>query len=141
MSQHPELRNLTPPQAYEILQQNPAALLIDIRTLMEYQFVGHPLDAIHIPWKEVPGWIENESFISEIQHLVDEARQKQAPEIPIILMCRSGTRTIPAGNKLIELGFTDVYHIDEGFEGDLDDEGHRGNINGWRFHKLPWKQT
>ena len=141
MTQHPDLINLTPQQAHDILQENSAALLIDIRTLMEYQFVGHPLEAVHIPWKEVPGWVENKSFTSDIQHLVDEASQTGASEVPVILMCRSGTRSIPAGNLLIESGFTNVYHIDEGFEGDLDDEGHRGNINGWRFHNLPWKQT
>lgn len=141
MSQHPELKILTPVEAHDILQKNTAALLIDIRTMMEYQFVGHPLDAIHIPWKEVPGWVENEQFISDIQQLVDDAKQNATTDVPIILMCRSGTRTIPAGNKLLESGFTDVYHIEEGFEGDLDDDGHRGNINGWRFHNLPWKQT
>ncbi len=138
MTQHPELNNLTAPEAYQLLQDNPAAKLIDIRTLMEYQFVGHPVDCIHIPWKEVPGWVENEQFVAEVKQALESS---EAQEIPVILLCRSGTRSIPAGNKLIEAGFSHVSHVSDGFEGDLDDNGHRGNINGWRFHNLPWLQS
>ena len=42
--------------------------------------------------------------------------------------------------KLTEAGFTNVYNIDEGFEGELDDSHHRGSVGGWRYHCLPWEQ-
>lgn len=59
---------------------------------------------------------------------------------PVILICRSGKRSAEAGRILLENGLKNIYHIDEGFEGDLDDHHQRGNVGGWRFHKLPWEQ-
>jgi len=61
-------------------------------------------------------------------------------DAPIILICRSGRRSREAGEKLIETGFTKVYHIDSGFEGALDDHHQRSKINGWRYEELPWEQ-
>ena len=142
MSQHPQLQNLTAPEAYALIQEQGSSLLIDIRTKMEFQFVGHPVGAIHIPWKEVPGWKHNPEFTPSIAALLEKAADSSTDQqTPIILMCRSGSRTVDAGNALIDAGFENVYHITDGFEGDLDHNAHRGNINGWRFHGLPWQQS
>ena len=43
-------------------------------------------------------------------------------------------------NKLLEAGIANVYHIDEGFEGELDEQHHRSSSGGWRYHDLPWEQ-
>jgi rhodanese-related sulfurtransferase len=59
---------------------------------------------------------------------------------PVILICRSGKRSIDAGSALLEAGFSQVYQVDEGFEGELDDHHQRGSVGGWRFHGLPWEQ-
>jgi rhodanese-related sulfurtransferase len=50
------IENLTPQQAFDLLNQNASAVLVDVRTQMEHAYVGHPIGAVHIPWKEAPGW-------------------------------------------------------------------------------------
>ena len=59
---------------------------------------------------------------------------------PIILICRSGKRSLEAGRKLIEAGFGEVFNVLEGFEGELDDDHHRSTLGGWRHAGLPWEQ-
>ena len=59
---------------------------------------------------------------------------------PIVLICRSGKRSMEAGRVLLEAGFKRVFSINEGFEGELDDHHHRSTVGGWRFHGLPWEQ-
>jgi rhodanese-related sulfurtransferase len=59
---------------------------------------------------------------------------------PIVLICRSGNRSMDAGAALEEAGFTKVYNVLHGFEGDLDENHHRNSSNGWRFDELPWEQ-
>jgi rhodanese-related sulfurtransferase len=142
MSKHPDLQDLTAPEAYEMLQSDPSAILVDIRSFMEFQYVGHPLGSVHIPWLDEPDWTVNEDFVTDIRQLtlggVCEAAGKA---VPIILICRSGKRTVEAGNTLLEAGITNVFHVVDGFEGDLDQNHQRGNINGWRHHGLPWRQS
>jgi len=60
--------------------------------------------------------------------------------VPVILICRSGKRSVEAGEALLAAGMHDVYTVDEGFEGDLDEHHHRSATDGWRFHNLPWEQ-
>lgn len=135
-------RELSPSQAHELLMANPKALLIDIRSSMEYLFVGHPIGAIHIPWLDEPNWERNPDFIKEIRKLLlGGAVCEHAQDCPpLILICRSGKRSKDAGRALIDAGLTNVFHIDEGFEGDLDEHHHRSSKGGWRFRGLPWEQ-
>ncbi|MDH5612354.1 MAG: rhodanese-like domain-containing protein [Gammaproteobacteria bacterium] len=136
-----ELQSLSPEQAWQICQKNSRALLIDVRSSMEYLFVGHPVGAIHIPWIDEPDWVVNMSFVTDIRKLILGGVAENSDEgVPIILICRSGKRSKEAGMKLIEAGFTKVYNIDEGFEGELDEQHHRSTIGGWRYHGLPWEQ-
>ncbi len=129
---HPALKQLTPPEAFALIQ-NKGVVFIDIRSEMEFFFVGNPKGAINIPWQDAPDFELNPNFIKEIAHV---ARQDQA----ILLICRSGHRSIDAGNALIAAGFHDVSHILEGFEGDRNEQHHRSSVNGWRFRGLPWVQ-
>ncbi|MCW9014083.1 MAG: rhodanese-like domain-containing protein [Gammaproteobacteria bacterium] len=135
------LNPLTPVEAHELLQENVKAVLIDVRSNMEYLFVGHPKGAIHVPWIDEPDWVVNPDFVREIRQLllggVSEHGEKDPP---IVLICRSGKRTIDAGNALLEAGLHHVCHVTEGFEGELDDSHHRSTVGGWRFHGLPWEQ-
>ena len=57
-----------------------------------------------------------------------------------VLLCRSGVRSIAAAKRATELGI-EAYNILEGFEGNPDADGHRGQAGGWRFRGLPWKQN
>ena len=136
-----QLVNLTSPEAYEFIQQQ-EAVLIDIRSTIEHQFVGHPVDAVHIPWSDGPDWARNDNFVTDVQSLLYAKNSQDEPkQQPVVLMCRSGARTQSAGAALIDAGFTNVAHVSDGFEGDKDSNHHRGNINGWRFFNLPWVQT
>lgn len=140
-SMNQKLGTITSLEAWDICQQDPRALLIDVRSSMEYLFVGHPKGAIHIPWIDEPDWIVNEHFATEIRKLaLGGLKESSTDDVPIILICRSGNRSDEAGKTLIKAGIRNVYHIDEGFEGKLDDKHHRSTLGGWRFHGLPWEQ-
>ena len=127
--------HLHPKQAYEALQANPNTLLIDCRTEVEFYYVGHPTDAINIEWSSAPDFEINPHFSEEV------ARMAVRKDRPIILICRSGKRSIDAGLELEKHGFTQVSNVLEGFEGELDSGHHRGTLGGWRMHGLPWRQV
>jgi rhodanese-related sulfurtransferase len=129
------IENLDPPQAWDLLQQNSDAVLVDVRTKVEHSFVGHPPGAIHIPWKEAPNWQVNPLFVAEVKKAVPE---KNAP---VLLLCRSGQRSLDAAKALEDAGYQLLINIVDGFEGPLDKDKHRGNLGGWRFHGLPWEQS
>lgn len=129
-------------QAFDMQQANPRTLLIDIRSSMEFLFVGHPVGAVHIAWIDEPDWDINPHFVAEIRKLLLGGASCEEGEscAPIILICRSGKRSLQAGHCLMEAGLTNVYHINEGFEGELSDGHQRSSSGGWRFHGLPWEQ-
>jgi rhodanese-related sulfurtransferase len=129
------IENLNPRQAWDLLQQNADAVLVDVRTKLEHAFVGHPLGALHIAWKEAPHWQVNSTFVVEVERLVPD---KNAP---VLLLCRSGQRSLDAAKALEEAGFKRPINIVDGFEGPLDQHNHRGNLGGWRFNGLPWEQS
>ena len=129
------IENLNPRQAWDLLQQHTDAVLVDVRTKVEHAFVGHPIGAIHIAWKEAPDWQLNASFVAEVEIRVPD---KQAP---MLLLCRSGQRSLEAANALEAAGFARLINIIDGFEGSLDQQQHRGHLGGWRYDGLPWVQS
>ncbi len=137
-----ELHSLTPQEAWQMMQDDPRTLLVDIRSTMEFLFVGHPKGAVHIPWIDEPEWVVNPHFVTEIRKLMLGGVVCDAEEgcTPVILICRSGKRSKEAGEALINSNIKNIYHVDEGFEGDLDENHHRSTLGGWRFHNLPWEQ-
>lgn len=136
------LKGLSPKEAYQLMQDDPRAVLVDIRSSMEFLFVGHPVGAVHLAWIDEPDWTVNPHFAAQVRQLmlggVSAAHEEKAA--PVILICRSGKRSQEAGELLLKEGFTNVYHVDEGFEGELDEHHHRSAMGGWRFHGLPWEQ-
>ena len=137
-----KLQELSCKQALQIIENDPRAVLIDIRSTMEFLFVGHPKGAVHLPWIDEPDWTVNPNFTTEVRKLMLGGAVCDANEgcAPVILICRSGKRSKEAGDKLVQDGLKNVYHVDEGFEGERDDNGHRGTLGGWRYHQLPWEQ-
>jgi rhodanese-related sulfurtransferase len=129
------IENLTPQQAWGLLQQNDSAVLVDVRTQMEHAFVGHPVGAVYIPWKEAPNGEINPNFIGDVKKLVPDY------DAPILLLCRSGQRSLSAARALEDAGYKRLINIIDGFEGPLDPHNHRGNLGGWRFCGLPWQQS
>jgi rhodanese-related sulfurtransferase len=136
------LKDISPKQAWKLLQENPGAVLVDIRSSMEYLFVGHPVGAVHLAWIDEPDWDINPDFVKEIRKLMLGGLSSTKPEetVPVILICRSGKRSKEAGEVLINEGLKNIFHIDEGFEGDRDENYQRSTLGGWRFHGLPWEQ-
>jgi rhodanese-related sulfurtransferase len=135
-------KDLTPKQAHQLVHDDPRAVLIDIRSNMEFLFVGHPKGAVHVPWIDEPDWEVNPHFVMEVRQVMLGGVVCEGEEgcAPVILICRSGKRSLDAGKKLLEAGLKEVYHVTEGFEGELDDDHHRSALGGWRFHGLPWEQ-
>ncbi|ENO88055.1 rhodanese-like domain-containing protein [Thauera linaloolentis] len=119
------MKHITPKAAHAFLQANPEALLIDVRSEIEYLFVGHPVGAIHVSWNDGPEWEVNPCFVGEVRKLAGNGRQR-----PILLICRSGNRSEAAGHALLEAGFEDVYNVQYGFEGELDENHHRNSMSG-----------
>ncbi len=129
------MRHLTPRESWALMQSDPDALLIDIRMEIESMYVGRPPGAVNIPWYEYPDFTpEPEQFCNLV---MDEAGRKDRP---VLLICRSGQRSVEAGKTLEAQGFSDVVNVLHGFEGDLDPQFHRSTLNGWRFEGLPWEQ-
>ncbi|MHB8742748.1 MAG: rhodanese-like domain-containing protein [Sulfuricaulis sp.] len=128
---------LQPEEAYKFLQQHANAIFIDVRSHMEFLFVGHPAGAIHIPWIDEPDWKVNTHFVTQVRQTMLGGTTGAAP---VVLICRSGVRSLEAGQVLIEAGIKEVYNVAEGFEGQLDDKHHRSALGGWRHHGLPWEQ-
>ncbi len=133
--------SISPKEAFKMLSEHPNSLLIDVRSSMEFLFVGHPKGAVHIAWIDEPDWDINPNFVTEIRKLVLGGVCGENVQHPnIILICRSGNRSLEAGQLLIDSGLNHVFNIDEGFEGELDDKHQRSTQGGWRYHKLPWEQ-
>jgi rhodanese-related sulfurtransferase len=133
-----EVKEINPDEAMRILRSDPQAVLLDVRSTMEYQYVGHPVGAVLVPWMDAPDWQVDPEFVTKVrQELRDMNRSETAP---ILALCRSGARSRMAGLALLSHGFTTIYNVAEGFEGDRDDQGHRSTLNGWRFRGLPWEQ-
>ena len=133
-------RNLLPKMAIERLQSNPQALFVDVRSKAEFKYVGFPENSILIPWIDDPDWEPNpEAFSDAVMQELDG--RENLSDTEIILICRSGFRSNEALKCLENKGFTQVSHVASGFEGDLDENDHRGNLNGWRHDGMPWSQS
>lgn len=129
------MKNLEPEDARALLDKDSNALFVDCRSDAEHFFVGNPVGSIHVAWQDGPEWEFNPHFIGEIKRLAGHSHSRS-----VVLICRSGNRSIDAGEALEAAGFTNVYNVLHGFEGELDDAHHRSAISGWRHAGLPWQQ-
>jgi rhodanese-related sulfurtransferase len=129
------MQHLTPKETAEFLKSNPDAVFVDVRSEIEFFYVGHPVGAEHVAWQEPPDWDVQPEFAAHVKSLVAGVKTR-----PVVLICRSGKRSIDAGKVLENVGFTNVFNVLHGFEGDLDETFHRGKLSGWRFDGLPWAQ-
>jgi rhodanese-related sulfurtransferase len=129
------MQHLTPSQAWQFVQAHPQALFVDVRMEIEYLYVGHPPGVVHIAWYEYPEMQAHpERFVAQV------AREGGRPDVPVVLICRSGKRTVDAGLALEAAGYRQVVNVLHGFEGELDEHFQRGRLSGWRFEGLPWEQ-
>ena len=123
------------PQEAHALHQSGAAVMVDVRTDAERDWVGMVPGAFALSWKHWPGMVPNANFDAAVQQIAAAHPGKK-----LLFLCRSGVRSVAAAQRAAELGLPECYNILEGFEGDLDANQHRGAVSGWRFHGLPWVQ-
>ena len=129
------MKNLHPKEAWASLQAHPDTLFVDVRMEIESLYVGRPPGVVHVPWYEYPDLQPDaQKFAAAV------AREARGKDQPVLLICRSGKRTLEAGKALEAAGFSDVRHVVHGFEGELDEQFRRSTLSGWRFEGLPWEQ-
>jgi rhodanese-related sulfurtransferase len=138
------MKHLLPQEAWAWLQAEreraqatgrPEPLFVDVRMEIESLYVGRPPGVENIPWYEYPELTPDPAaFVAAVQRLA------AGQDHPVLLICRSGKRTVDAGLALEGAGFSDVAHVVHGFEGELNDHFKRSTVNGWRFDGLPWEQ-
>jgi len=124
---------VAPRQAWDLFSSG-AATLIDVRTAEERKFVGHVPGALHVAWATGTAMTRNPRFAREVEA---KAKDKTAP---LLLLCRSGKRSAAAAEVLAKAGYSSVFNVLEGFEGEIDQQQQRGKADGWRFRGLPWVQ-
>jgi rhodanese-related sulfurtransferase len=132
--------DITPEQAWKLLAEDPAAVLVDCRTEAEWRFVGVPdltelrRDVVYVEWNKTDG-SHNDAFVADLTSAGVTPAQR-----PVIFLCRSGNRSIGAAIAATEAGLGPSYNVLDGFEGNLDQNRHRGGT-GWKAVGLPWKQS
>ncbi len=128
-----EITELSPQEAYELAKE-PSSYLIDVRSIAEYVFVGHPEMAYNIPssfWnEEEQGFLTNDTFIENLTALFKKS------DI-LIFLCRSGGRSLRAANRVAQAGYRKVYNLTQGFEGAKDENGYR-TTGGWKNSGVPY---
>lgn len=132
--------DLTPQQAWKLLVDDPSAVLVDCRTEAEWRFVGVPdlselrRDVVYVEWNRTDG-SHNDAFVEDLT-----GAGVVPGDRPVIFLCRSGNRSIGAAIAATEAGIGPSYNVLDGFEGNLDEHGHRGGT-GWKAVGLAWKQS
>lgn len=135
-SNWPYAGGVTPPVAWELVRSG-QAVLVDVRSGEERKFVGHVPDSLHVAWATGTALTRNPRFVRELEAKLAKDGGKDAV---VLLLCRSGKRSALAAEAAAKAGFTRVFNVLEGFEGEIDAQQHRGGSDGWRFHGLPWVQ-
>jgi rhodanese-related sulfurtransferase len=134
-SQLPYAGAVSPAEAFELLQLDPRARLVDVRTRAELDWVGRPVvgdgQYAHVEWTRYPGGVPNPEFLAQLKSAIEA-------DTPVLFLCRSAARSKLAAIEAAKAGFTRAYDLLEGFEGDKDGQGHRKTVTGWCFRGLPW---
>ena len=139
--------NENPDETWAGLANKTGAILVDVRTNAEWSFVGIPdlsslnKQAMLVEWKEFPTMAQNETFASQLMDNLNGA----APT-DVYFLCRSGVRSLGAAALMMDVfaeqGWSvNCINVTEGFEGDVDPNGHRGKLNGWKASGLAWRQS
>jgi len=135
------MKHLLPTEAWALLQQRRTEtpdnmpLFVDVRMEIESLYVGRPPGVVNIPWYEYP---HRQPDPPPLARLPEEGAGGK--DHTLLLICRSGKRTVDAARALEAAGFSDVVNVLHGFEGELNDHFQRSTLNGWRFDGLPWEQ-
>ena len=135
----PVTEEVSPQEAWKMLKEMPRTKLVDVRTVPEWLYVGLPeivatkRALLQISWHVFPDMTMNVAFIQDLK------RAASSDDV-LLFVCRSGGRSLAAARAAKEAGLKQSYSIRGGFEGPIDAQGHRGNIQGWKCAGLPWRQ-
>ncbi|CAN5687127.1 rhodanese-like domain-containing protein [soil metagenome] len=133
--------DVAPKTAWKILSENKDAVLIDVRTRAEWNYVGLPdLDSLAkkaalIEWQVFPSMQPNPEFVGALSGALADK------ETPLLFLCRSGARSAAAAKAMTAAGYSTCLNVADGFEGPLDAQAKRGAAGGWKATGLPWRQT
>jgi rhodanese-related sulfurtransferase len=128
-----DIQNISPATAYQ-MTKNASTYLIDVRSIAEYYLVGHPEMAVNIPWAF---WNEKEQKFVENENFIDDIKRWFKNDDTLIFMCRSGGRSLRAAGAAQRAGFSRVFNIEEGFEGEPNEKGYR-TVGGWKNSGLSY---
>lgn len=137
--------DVSPGEAFEMLSNDAKAVLVDVRTQPEWQFVGVPdlsnIDKtpVLLSWQAYPSMAVAPDFAATLS--TELSKRGAAPDTPILFLCRSGARSRSAAVEMSRAGWGRCYNVVEGFEGDLDSARRRGSSGGWKARGMPWVQT
>lgn len=132
--------DIGPKETWKLLSEDANCALVDVRTDAEWNFVGLPdLGAVGkqpvlIPWQLYPTMQVNGHFADQLH------KAGLTPLHRIFFICRSGARSLAAGQAAQAAGFPHAFNVADGFEGPVDGDGHRGTVAGWKAEGLPWRQ-
>ena len=133
--------DVTPADAWAALTQSTNAQLVDVRTQAEWSFAGiASLDSLNktvktVSWKFYPNFELNARFVEQLEQTVAD---KTAP---LYFLCKTGGRSTDAAIAATAAGYTQCYNIEGGFEGNINTNHQRGQVNGWKASRLPWQQA
>lgn len=133
--------DVSPTDAFAMLADDPDAVLVDVRTRAELAYVGYPdlsslgKRLVAVEWQQFPTGAQNPQFFEEL------AEQGVTGDAPVLFICRSGARSRFAAIAATAHDFSEAYNVADGFEGHIDQGGHRGATSGWKASDLPWRQT
>lgn len=136
-----DIPHATVEETFAALRSDPMAALVDVRTNAEWTYVGLPdlsglgREVHRIAWQIFPAMTVNEGFVAAL------AEAGLTPANPLYFLCRSGVRSLAAARAAREAGYGTVFNITDGFEGPLDEAGHRRTRAGWIAAGLPWRQA
>lgn len=128
-------------EAWRQLGDEPSAVLVDVRTAAEWNFVGAPdlsgigKQAVRVSWQTLPKMEQNPTFVGEVRSQASDTNAS------LLFLCRSGARSQAAAIAMTAAGYSKCFNIAGGFEGDLDGDRHRGVTGGWKAAGLPWSQA
>jgi len=129
---------------WQRLVSRPGSQLIDVRTRAEWAYVGIPdlgpigKRAVLVEWQTFPDQTVDPRFV---ERLAGELKALGAQlDDDLFFICRSGGRSLAAAKAMAEAGYRACHNVAGGFEGQLDDERHRGSVGGWKAAGLPWLQ-
>lgn len=141
----PYAGDVAPTEAWSVLETEPSAALVDVRSSAEWTFVGVPdlsplgKRALLQEWQVFPSMQVDAAFADKVAAALQAAGTSE--ESPVYFLCRSGARSQAAAAAMASRGWRRAYNVTGGFEGPLDDQRHRGAAAGWKADGLPWIQN